>query len=83
MTSEMEPSSSSDDKRDRLVSFLLTKANHGSFQCKSTFIADELGIPAWEVTAMMADIDKSEPELDIEELTYSRSTTWRVTCDSS
>jgi hypothetical protein len=70
-----------DDQREQIVSYLVTKADHGSFQCKSTFLAEELDIPAWDVTQMMADIDDSVSELDVEELTYSRSTTWRVTYD--
>lgn len=72
-----------EEPRERLVAYLTTKADHGSFQCKSTFIAEELDIPPWEVTEMMVDIDDSVPELVVEELTFSRSTTWRVTCEQS
>lgn len=71
------------DPQERLVSYLTEKANHGSFQAKSTFLAEELDLPAWEMTQMMAEIDDSVSELNVEKLTYSRSTTWRVTCESS
>lgn len=77
-----EPHDQPGDPRDRLAAYLETKANHGSFQCKSAFLAEELDIPAWEVTALMSEIDDSVPELHVEELTFSRSTTWKVTCKS-
>ncbi|MFC4359655.1 hypothetical protein ACFO0N_17055 [Halobium salinum] len=65
-------------KEDRLKQFLLAKAQDGEMYFKSKFIADEVGLSAKEIGALMVKLRDSATELTIEKWSYTSATTWRI-----
>jgi hypothetical protein len=74
--STIQPSPES--KEERLRSYLRQKAADGELYFKSKFIADEVGLSAKEIGALMVKLRDSAPELEIEKWSYTSATTWRV-----
>ncbi|PSP82511.1 hypothetical protein BRC83_09065 [Halobacteriales archaeon QS_1_68_17] len=69
---------SPESKEERLRSYLRQKAADGELYFKSKFIADEVGLSAKEIGALMVKLRDSAPELEIEKWSYTSATTWRV-----
>ena len=65
-------------KEQRLKAFLSRKAANGEMYFKSKFIADEVGLSAKEIGALMVKLKDSATDLDIEKWSYTSATTWRV-----
>jgi hypothetical protein len=72
------PSTDELSKEDRLKRFLLAKAQDGELYFKSKFIADEVGLSAKEIGALMVKLRDSATELTIEKWSYTSATTWRI-----
>jgi hypothetical protein len=75
--------SSTDDaetesKYERLQSYLSERAQDGELYFKSKFIADEVGLSAKEIGALMVQLRDSATDLEIEKWSYTSATTWRV-----
>ena len=70
----LEPQS----KEERLTQFLRRKADDGEMYFKSKFIADEVGLSAKEIGALMVKLTDSATDLEIEKWSYTSATTWRV-----
>ncbi|WP_132059093.1 DUF7123 family protein [Halorussus amylolyticus] len=65
-------------KKQRLEQFLQRKADDGEMYFKSKFIADEVGLSAKEIGALMVKLKDSATDLEIEKWSYTSATTWRV-----
>ncbi|USZ67191.1 hypothetical protein NGM10_10655 [Halorussus salilacus] len=65
-------------KEQRLQQFLRRKADDGEMYFKSKFIADEVGLSAKEIGALMVKLKESAADLEIEKWSYTSATTWRV-----
>jgi hypothetical protein len=65
-------------KDERLKQFLRRKAEDGEMYFKSKFIADEVGLSAKEIGALMVKLKDSATDLEIEKWSYTSATTWRV-----
>jgi hypothetical protein len=65
-------------KEERLKQFLRRKADDGEMYFKSKFIADEVGLSAKEIGALMVKLKDSATDLEIEKWSYTSATTWRV-----
>ncbi|WP_097009932.1 DUF7123 family protein [Natronoarchaeum philippinense] len=65
-------------KEQRLQQYLAEKATDGELYFKSKFIADEVGLSAKEIGALMVKLSKSCTNLEIEKWSYTSATTWRV-----
>ena len=65
-------------KEERLKQFLRRKADDGEMYFKSKFIADEVGLSAKEIGALMVKLKESATDLEIEKWSYTSATTWRV-----
>ena len=65
-------------KEQRLKAFLAREAADGEMYFKSKFIADEVGLSAKEIGALMVKLKDSAIELEIEKWSYTSATTWRV-----
>jgi hypothetical protein len=72
------PSTEESSKEERLKQFLLRKAEDGELYFKSKFIADEVGLSAKEIGALMVKLRESASELTIEKWSYTSATTWRI-----
>jgi hypothetical protein len=72
------PSTEESSKEERLKQFLLRKAEDGELYFKSKFIADEVGLSAKEIGALMVKLRDSASELTIEKWSYTSATTWRI-----
>ncbi|WP_440007844.1 DUF7123 family protein [Halomicrococcus sp. SG-WS-1] len=72
-TESPEPES----KEERLKQYLCEKASDGEMYFKSKFIADEVGLSAKEIGALMVKL-KDCAELEVEKWSYTSATTWRV-----
>ncbi|RBI61608.1 hypothetical protein DMJ13_12950 [halophilic archaeon] len=72
-TESPEPES----KEERLKLYLCEKASDGEMYFKSKFIADEVGLSAKEIGALMVKL-KDCAELEVEKWSYTSATTWRV-----
>ena len=66
-----------ESKEQRLRGFLAEKATDGELYFKSKFIADEVGLSAKEIGALMVKL-KDCAELEVEKWSYTSATTWRV-----
>ncbi|MFC6724849.1 hypothetical protein ACFQE1_10795 [Halobium palmae] len=78
MSATAQPSTDSPSKEERLKQFLLAKAEDGELYFKSKFIADEVGLSAKEIGALMVKLRDSATELTIEKWSYTSATTWRI-----
>ena len=65
-------------KEQRLLAYLKRNAADGELYFKSKFIADEIGLSAKEIGALMTKLTDSAAELEIEKWSYTSATTWRV-----
>jgi hypothetical protein len=65
-------------KEERLKQFLRRKADDGEMYFKSKFIADEVGLSAKEIGALMVKLEDSATDIEIEKWSYTSATTWRV-----
>jgi hypothetical protein len=73
-TDRAEPES----KYERLQVYLRDRAEEGELYFKSKFIADEVGLSAKEIGALMVQLRDSATDLEIEKWSYTSATTWRV-----
>ena len=71
-------SSSHNTKCELLVEYLRNRAENGEYYCKSKFIADDLGLSAKEVGALMSQLERSNADIEIERWANARATTWRI-----
>lgn len=81
MSTTATPSTSADEdrsKEERLRNYLVSKAQDGEMYFKSKFIADEVGLSAKEIGALMVKLRDSATELSVEKWSYTSATTWRV-----
>ncbi|WP_433625345.1 DUF7123 family protein [Halomicrococcus sp. NG-SE-24] len=69
-TESPEPES----KEERLKQYLCEKASDGEMYFKSKFIADEVGLSAKEIGALMVKL-KDCAELEVEKWSYTSATT--------
>ena len=71
------------EKAQRLASHLRqeTEDTPGDLYGKSKFIADDVGLSAKEIGALMVQLQGSIPDLEIEKWSYTAATTWRITAD--
>ena len=79
MSTTTQPSSAELDKETRLRRYLVERAADGEIYVKSKFIADEVGLSAKEIGAIMVKLRESASELEIEKWSYTSATTWRIT----
>ncbi|CAJ51230.1 DUF7123 family protein [Haloquadratum walsbyi] len=81
MSTTATPSTNADEdrsKEERLKNYLVSKAQDGEMYFKSKFIADEVGLSAKEIGALMVKLRDSATELSVEKWSYTSATTWRV-----
>ena len=77
-TTQVAPESPEPEtKEDRLKQYLCDKASDGEMYFKSKFIADEVGLSAKEIGALMVKLTDCA-ELEVEKWSYTSATTWRV-----
>jgi hypothetical protein len=67
-----------ESKYERLQAYLSERAEDGELYFKSKFIADEVGLSAKEIGALMVQLRDSATDLEIEKWSYTSATTWRV-----
>ncbi|WP_122090230.1 DUF7123 family protein [Halalkalicoccus subterraneus] len=79
MSTTTQPSTTQESKEDRLKQYLNHRAADGELYFKSKFIADDVGLSAKEIGALMVKLSASEEDLVIEKWSYTSATTWRVT----
>lgn len=65
-------------KEERLLSYLRERAQDGEVYFKSKFIADDVGLSAKEIGALIVKLQDSAADLTIEKWSYTGATTWRV-----
>ena len=65
-------------KEARLANYLRERAEAGDMYFKSKFIADEVGLSAKEIGALIVNLQESVDDLSIERWSYTGATTWRV-----
>ena len=79
MSTTAQPSTVS-DKQARLERYLAERVDDdGELYFKSKFIADEVGLSAKEIGALMVKLRDSAANIEIEKWSYTSATTWRVT----
>ncbi|MFB6078201.1 MAG: hypothetical protein ABEJ80_04405 [Halarchaeum sp.] len=79
MSATAQPSTDdAPDKESRLRTYLREKAADGELYFKSKFIADEVGLSAKEIGALMVKLSDTAEDLTIEKWSYTSATTWRV-----
>lgn len=67
-----------DEKHSRVRRYLIERVGEGERYFKSRFIAEEVGLSAKEVGALLAELHRPLEGLQIEKWGYSGATTWRV-----
>ncbi|ADJ14249.1 hypothetical protein C497_02652 [Halalkalicoccus jeotgali B3] len=67
-----------ESKEARLKQYLNSRAADGELYFKSKFIADDVGLSAKEIGALMVKLSDSAEDLEIEKWSYTSATTWRV-----
>jgi hypothetical protein len=72
------PSTESESKEDRLLTYLRGQAEDGEMYFKSKFISEDVGLSPKEIGALMVKLSDSATELEIEKWSYTSATTWRV-----
>ncbi|MFC7201350.1 DUF7123 family protein [Halospeciosus flavus] len=83
MSATLDPSTEPEreSKERRLLDYLREKADDGELYFKSKFIADEVGLSAKEIGALMVKLRDSATDLEIEKWSYTSATTWRVSAN--
>jgi len=79
--SSVDESSSDEDhsKEDRLRTYLREQVEKkGELYFKSKFIAEDVGLSAKEIGALMVKLSESATDLEIEKWSYTSATTWRI-----
>ena len=79
--SSVDESSSDEDhsKEDRLRTYLREQVEKkGELYFKSKFIAEDVGLSAKEISALMVKLSESATDLEIEKWSYTSATTWRI-----
>jgi hypothetical protein len=74
------------DKANKLLNFLHKKVNedNGEVYIKSKFIADDVGLSAKEIGAVITQLQEADQSrIEIERWSYTGATTWRVTANTS
>ncbi|MDL5362356.1 hypothetical protein [Halalkalicoccus sp. NIPERK01] len=79
MSTTTQPSMTQESKEARLKQYLNQRAAGGELYFKSKFIADDVGLSAKEIGALMVKLSDSAEDLRIEKWSYTSATTWRVT----
>ena len=69
----------SSSKQERLEAYLREKAADGEVYFKSKFIADDVGLSAKEIGALMVQLKDSATGIEVEKWSYTSATTWRIT----
>ena len=86
MSSTASPTSSSlgSEKAQHLASYLQTEFENtaGDLYVKSKFIADDVELSPKEIGALMTQLQRSVPDLEIEKWSYTSATTWRITAEA-
>ncbi|MGM0604672.1 MAG: DUF7123 family protein [Halobacteriota archaeon] len=65
-------------KEERLAQYLRARAADGELYFKSKFIADDVGLSAKEIGALIVKLQESATDLTIEKWSYTGATTWRI-----
>jgi len=65
-------------KDERLADYLRDRVDDGEMYFKSKFIADDVGLSAKEIGALIVKLQESVDDLSIERWSYTGATTWRV-----
>lgn len=78
MSTTTQPSTAQPDKETRLRRYLAERAADGEIYVKSKFIADDVGLSAKEIGALMVKLRESATDLEIEKWSYTSATTWRI-----
>jgi hypothetical protein len=65
----------------RLETYLRRQAADGEAYIKSKFIADDLGLTASQVGALLARLRDADGGPEVEKWSYTNATTWRVRAD--
>ncbi len=78
MSTTTQPSLTQESKETRLKQYLNQRAADGELYFKSKFIADDVGLSAKEIGALMVKLSDSAEDLEIEKWSYTSATTWRV-----
>ncbi len=79
MSTTPQPSATQESKEERLKQHLNRRVEDGDLYFKSKFIADEVGLSAKEIGALMVRLSESADDLRIEKWSYTSATTWHVT----
>lgn len=66
---------------ERLAQYLRLKANGGECYVKSKFIADDIGLSASQIGALLGRLDEQVADITVERWAYTNATTWRVAVD--
>lgn len=77
-TEESPDVDSTQSKEARLANYLRERAKAGDMYFKSKFIAEEVGLSAKEIGALIVKLQESTDDLSIERWSYTGATTWRV-----
>jgi hypothetical protein len=77
-TEESPDTDSPQPKEARLANYLRERADAGDMYFKSKFIAEEVGLSAKEIGALIVKLQDSVDDLSIERWSYTGATTWRV-----
>ena len=77
-TEESPDTDSPQPKEERLANYLRERADAGDMYFKSKFIAEEVGLSAKEIGALIVKLQDSVDDLSIERWSYTGATTWRV-----
>jgi hypothetical protein len=73
------PADEKPSKEQRLRTYLKEQAEqNGELYFKSKFIAEDVGLSAKEIGALMVKLKESAAELEIEKWSYTSATTWRI-----
>jgi CRP-like cAMP-binding protein len=73
------PSNEELSKEQRLRNYLRDQAEQkGELYFKSKFIAEDVGLSAKEIGALMVKLRDSAADLEIEKWSYTSATTWRI-----
>jgi hypothetical protein len=75
---ESPDTDSPQSKEARLAAYLRDRAEAGDMYFKSKFIAEEVGLSAKEIGALIVKLQDSVEDLSIERWSYTGATTWRV-----
>lgn len=67
------------DEDERILTYLRERAKGGEQYLRSKHIADAIDLTAKQVGARLPRLAEQSEEIDIEQWSRARSTTWRVT----